>query len=314
MGVLESIAKLFGASKQSGDKDRGGAHGNDDDRSQAATARAPSAGAGATAGRPAQPRKPDEPVSIDLFIEDDEDSLESETESEMIEVPRRGSGSGNDGLDIPAEEIPSAIEPRRSVGPAPKNRQELLNELRKNYTEVLGLVRKVDGHLDEQSHRSERLLELAESSARDMSHLPELVEQNRRVADALGDLIELTRDARTRQDASADRMTRTAVQQLESAQRQTAALQTMQAAMHRAGEADEKMADSISGFNDTLGAMSSSTRDLGDTIASMRETDAEREAELARLVANSQKWLVAAVIACGLLAVGALFAVLNNVI
>lgn len=316
MGVLGAIARMFGVSKQAGAPGRGGADGDGEDRTPATTtARAGRAGGDPAPGRPSAPRTTDEPVSIDLFIEDDEDPVHADTEErEMIGEPRRGSGPGDDGLENPADEAPGSIEPRRPVGPAPKNRQELLNELRKNYTEVLGLVRKVDGHLDEQSHRSERLLELAESSARDMSHLPELVEQNRRVADALGDLIELTRDARTRQDAAADRMTKTAVQQLESAQRQTAALQTMQAAMHRAGEADEKMADSISGFNDTLGAMSSSTRDLGDTIASMRETDAEREAELARLVANSQKWLVAAVIACGLLAVGALFAVLNNVI
>jgi len=309
---------MFGVSKQAGAPGRGGADGDGEGRTSATTtARAGRVGGDPAPGRPSVPRTTDEPVSIDLFIEDDEDAEQVDAEeSEMIGDPRHGSGSGTepDGLVIPQEAAPSEIEPRRPVGPAPKNRQELLNELRKNYTEVLGLVRKVDGHLDEQSHRSERLLELAESSARNMECLPELVEQNRRVADALGDLIELTRDARTRQDAAADRMTKTAVQQLESAQRQTAALQTMQAAMHRAGEADEKMADSISGFNDTLGAMSSSTRDLGDTIASMRETDAEREAELARLVANSQKWLVAAVIACGLLAVGALFAVLNNVI
>lgn len=314
MGVFGAIARVFGGSKQARPvgADSSGTRGVDGHDSLVADA--PEArDAASEALRDERPTPgATEPVSIDLYIEDEHTGDAHEGKGPIVADDR--SGLGSDNSEHPAEPVPAVVETTRSLGPVPKNRQELLNELRKNYSEVLGLVRKVDGHLDEQSHRSDRLLELAESSARNMECLPDLVEQNRRVADALGDLIELTRDARTRQDSAADRLTRTAVQQLESAQRQTAALQTMQAAMHRAGEADEKMAGSIAGFNDTLGAMSSSTRDLGQTIASMRETDAEREAELARLVASSQKWLVAAVVFCGLLALGALFAVLNNVI
>lgn len=235
-------------------------------------------------GRTAVPM-PDSPVAVDLYTEDDDVNSDADT--------ARG-------------------EDDAALAPAPKNRQELLNELRKNYTEVLGLVRKVDTHLDDQSRRSERLLELAEKSAAQMEVLPEIAESNRRVADALADLVELTRDARTRNEAAMDRLTKNAVQQLESAQRQTSALQSVQAALHRSSEAGAEMARSMSGFGDTLGEMAGSTRDLGDTIAAMRETDAEREAELARLVSNSQKWLVAAVVFSGLIAVGALAIVLNN--
>lgn len=214
-------------------------------------------------------------------------------------------------VDVYTEEESGAPAP---LSPAPRNRQEMVEELRKNYAEVLGIVRKVDDHLDQQSQRSERLLELAERSARHMEVLPDLAEQNRRVADALADLVELTRDMRTRHDAAADRLTRTAHQQLESAQRQTAAMQSMQAALHRSGEAEAEMARTISGFNETLGDMAGSTRDLGSTIAAMRETDAEREAELSRLVSISQKWLVAAVVFCGLAAVAVLALVINRVV
>ncbi len=228
---------------------------------------------------------PESPVAVDVYAEDDD----------MISDTARG-------------------EDDTALTPAPKNRQELLNELRKNYTEVLGLVRKVDTHLDEQSRRSERLLELAEKSARQLEVLPELAESNRRVADALADLVELTRDARTRNEAAMDRLTKNAVQQLETAQRQTSALQSVQASMHRSSEASIEMAQSMSGFGQTLGDVAASTRDLGDTIAAMRETDAEREAELARLVSNSQKWLVAAVVFAGLVAVGVLALVLNKVV
>jgi len=295
MGVLDAIARLFGVSKP-------------DPAAQNRQADAGPASNG-TAHRPSV--APSEPVAVDLYTDEEDDDMviDPNAEDRSPDDPRH---AGDPDIATDDQDV---LEPKpNTLGPAPKNRQELLNELRNNYTEVLGLVRKVDGHLDEQTTRSARLLELAESSSKNMAIIPELAEQNRRIADALTDLVELTRDARTQNEAATERLTKTAVQQLESAQQQTAALQTMQSAMHRSGEAEEKMAQSISGFNETLSDMSSSTKNLGDTIASMRETDAEREAELARLVANSQRWLVAAVIACGVLAVGALALVLNNVI
>lgn len=280
MGVLNSLARLFGGSK------------------------APGAAAGTTNehtvsnGRGTDDRLttplPEHPVAVDAYTEDDDVISDADMVQADLETPDA------------APLVPTPTPP--------KNRQELLNELRKNYTEVLGLVRKVDTHLDEQSHRTDRLLELAERSSRQMDVLPEIAEQNRRVADALTDLVELTRDARTRNEAATERLTKTAVQQLETAQRQTSALQNVQAAMHRSCEASAEMAHSMGGFGQTLGDMAGSTRDLGDTIAAMRETDAEREAELAKLVSNSQKWLVAAVVFSGLIAVGALALVLNNVL
>jgi methyl-accepting chemotaxis protein len=277
MGVKQAFARLFGRGTQTGQASA----------SNAGTT--PLHDPGMATNRTVQPA---EPVGIDVF--DDSELIESGGAAEQQQTGEMANG--------------------RAPIVAPRNRQELIKELQKNYTEVVGLVRKVDDHLDTQTHRSERLLELAERSARNMDALPELVEQNKRVADALNDLIELTRDARTRSDAAADRLNKTAIQQLESGQRQTAALQTMQATLHRSGEAEQEMARSIGGFNETLSEMSSSTRDLGDTIGQLRETDAEREAELAKLVSSGQKWLVAAVVLCGLMAVVAVALVINRVV
>lgn len=231
------------------------------------------------------PPTPARPVHVDLYTEDDDAMLDG---------------------------APGAEGGAPTLSPAPKNRQELLNELRKNYTEVLGLVRKVDAHLDEQSDRAGRLIELGERTARHAEALPELVEQNRRIADALGELVALTRESRESQESSAERLNRTALQQLEASQHQTGALQAMQAAIHRAGEAEAETTRVMQGFGQTLGELSGSTRELGVSISTMRETDAEREAELSRLVAGSQRWLVAAVVLTGLLAVGVLAMMLNR--
>jgi hypothetical protein len=286
MGVIEQLARLFGLSGDTPRHDRPGGR--------------PSALAAST-GENGAAR---EPVNIDVYLEDED---ERELAEGMAVDPLTDSASD------PAPDAAPAPDERTPIL-APRSKQELVKELQKNYSEVLGLVRKVDDHLDTQTHRSERLLELAERSARNMDALPELVEQNRRVADALNDLIELTRDARTRNDAAVDRLNKTAIQQLESGQRQTAALQTMQSAIHRSGEAGQEMARSIEGFGETMTEMSGSTRQLGDTISQLRETDAEREAELARLVSSGQKWLVAAVVVCALMAVIVVGLVINGVV
>lgn len=302
MGVMQRLAKLFGGSsktqttKPTDDRAATGPTGP----GSASRSRSNANGAASAMDR--------KPVNIDVYLDDDaEGELEASMARELVDADA-------------SEETPGTarpIEPEtasRTPIVSPRNRQELIKELQKNYTEVLGLVRKVDDHLDTQSHRSERLLELAERSARNMDALPDLVEQNRRVADALGDLIELTRDARTRNDAAVDRLNKTAIEQLEAGQRQTAALQSMQSAIHRSGEAEAEMARSIGGFNETLSDMSSSARDLGDTISQMRETDAEREAELAKLVSSGQKWLIAAVVLCALMAVVVVGLVVNGVV
>ncbi len=287
MGLKQSIARLFG---------KGASH--------AAPARDSEKGATAVAQSASDRR----PVNIDVYLDNDAVAVRDPSDDSFIADAMTAVEQAETGEPAPS------TDPGRAPVLAPRNRQELVRELQKNYAEVVNLVRKVDDHLDTQSHRSERILELAERSARNMDVLPELVEQNRRVADALNDLIELTRDARTRNDAAVDRLNKTAVQQLEAGQRQTAALQSMQSAIHRSNEAEQEMARSISGFNETLTDMSHSTRDLGETIAQLRETDAEREAELARLVSNSQKWLVAAVVFCALMAVIVLGLAINGIV
>ncbi|MEO1511426.1 MAG: DUF2163 domain-containing protein, partial [Planctomycetota bacterium] len=182
--------------------------------------------------------------------------------------------------------------------------------------EVLGLVRKVDGHLDEQTRRSERLLEVAESASRNAELLPQISAQNERMADAITDLAAAVREGREQAAAATDRLGerlgKTAIQQLESLQHQTSALQQMQSAVVKAGEAEAKMAGSIDAFGHTLGGMTKATEDLGMTISAMRETDAERERELAELVSRSQRWLIGIAAVLAVLAAATFAAVLTG--
>ena len=207
----------------------------------------------------------------------------------------------------------AASEPADDLPPI-RNKQELLSELRRNYSEVVGLVRKVDNHLDQQSHRSSRMLQLAEDANTKMDALPRLADSTDRIADSVAQLTELIRDNGARSDETAQRISQTATNQLECLQQQTAALSQMQATIHRSSEADAELAERIKGFNTSMDSMARSTDDLGTAIKTMRETDAERERELSELLVRSQKWLVVGVGVFGMLALGTLVAVLSGAI
>jgi cobalamin biosynthesis Mg chelatase CobN len=80
---------------------------------------------------------------------------------------------------------PEVAEVRPIGVVVPKNKQELMEELRKNYADVIELVRKVNTHLDdqgsrlaEQESRGRELMEIARQIPTLLATLPRLAEQN----------------------------------------------------------------------------------------------------------------------------------------
>lgn len=232
-----------------------------------------------------------------------------------------------------AEEVSaSAVDVRRVAEPDPadefddedpgdtmqaltsrKGKAEMLNQLRKNYDEVLGIVRKVDQHLDDQARRSDRMLEIAERTAKhleQLEHLGTMNERQREMAETMTRLVEITRAGNDQAANTGAELMQNVAQQLEAQRDQTSTLREVKGAVERAGEHDREMADSIKGFTDTIGGVKTATNELGHAITAMRENDAERERELAQIVARSQRWLIVTVVVVGVVAVGALAAVL----
>jgi len=91
-------------------------------------------------------------------------------------------------IDSP-EPAPEVAQPRPIDVPptvvVPRNKQELMEELRKNYADVIELVRKVNSHLDDQSSRlaeqesrGRELMEIARQIPTLLATLPRLAEQN----------------------------------------------------------------------------------------------------------------------------------------
>jgi methyl-accepting chemotaxis protein len=285
MGMMESLSRMFGGKPK------------------------PSAERAAPAGRAPVPSTPVEVVAPAPAPGDDDAETVTATvptartdDAPIASVPaaiRRIDENDAEELDDNAD-TSLALNTRKGKG-------EMLNQLRKNYDEVLGIVRKVDDHLDEQARRSERMLEIAERTAK---HLESLGATNQQTAEAVTQLVEVTKQGNADAQSQTDRLAKTAAQQLEAQQQQTSTLHQVQASIHKSTEIDRELADSIHGFTDTIGGVKKATTDLGESITAMRETDAERERELATLVARSQRWLIVTVVVVGVVAVGALIAVI----
>lgn len=95
-----------------------------------------------TNGHSSDDREYAEPALDDSDITDshDPDADESEFDAVVADTPQ-----------------PLARKPK-----SPRSKQELIEELHRNYQEVLGLIRKLDTHLDENRDRSETIAEVAQ--------------------------------------------------------------------------------------------------------------------------------------------------------
>ncbi len=92
----------------------------------------------------------------------------------------------DEGLDLaPETDEDPAPAPLAKKAKSPRSKQELIEELHRNYQEVLGLVRKLDNHLDDAKGRSETIAEVArryDELAPAIEHLPREI---REVAETL---------------------------------------------------------------------------------------------------------------------------------
>lgn len=177
----------------------------------------------------------------------------------------------------------SMLEPKPE---GPKNRQELLTELQKNYTEVVGLVRKVDQHLDEQQRRSERLMEIAERMPPALEQLPEIRAQNERLTAAVERLAEI-------QAGSAERAER-------SEEAQAEAMVQVQSLLEQSGKAEREVAESVRVFHQTVEGMTQATNTVGRVLGHIQERDAQREQQLGAVLERGARTMSIVTGLCGL--------------
>ena len=178
-------------------------------------------------------------------------------------------------VDATGEGAPDGvIAAGRSLG-----RNEAMAELQRNYNEVITLVRKVDAHLDKADMRSQRLVDLAERTASSLEALPSLRDQQSELNETVGRLLEATRESQNRHEATL--------------QRQNAAFDDVRRIAEHAESGQQRLSGALDEFSGSMSSVGEATGRLGDAIASLRQTDLDREAELARMVARSNRVMMA---------------------
>jgi hypothetical protein len=178
-------------------------------------------------------------------------------------------------VNAPGEGVSDGvIAAGRSLG-----RHEAMAELQRNYNEVITLVRKVDAHLDKADMRSQRLVDLAERTASSLEALPSLRDQQSELNETVGRLLEATRESQHRHEAAL--------------QRQNAAFDDVRRIAEHAEAGQQRLSGALDQFSGSMTSVGDATGRLGDAIASLRQTDLDREAELVRMVARSNRVMMA---------------------
>ena len=171
-----------------------------------------------------------------------------------------------------------AVSRRVEVAPpAPRTRQELFEDLQKNYREAVELIRKVDGHLDRDESRAEHFMAIAR-------RIDDAVPTVERVPDHVSkigeQIVEAIRGAAAGEDKRAARIEQ--------------ALSRAVSNLDRSSGAQVELAATMSAFRETLAEIDRSNRRSAQALESMDERRAEREDEVKRMLASGRTWMLLA--------------------
>lgn len=193
---------------------------------------------------------------------------------------QKGRGSKIVEVEVPVPRVPVQIEPVE-----PKiSKQELLTELQQNYKEVIELVRKVNGRLDEQETRAKRLMEIAERVPGAMDLIPELNEHSARSANTLTEIADATKAANQRAEAAAQTHDRV--------------MESLGDRLNSAAEAENRVGETLGDLNTTIGSMTGATDQLAVVMRGVQHRDVRRDEQVQALLGKTQRWMLAAVVLC----------------
>lgn len=162
-----------------------------------------------------------------------------------------------------------------------KSKQDLINELRKHYAEVIDLVRKVNAHLDTQELRAERVSAIAARVETAASSLPEIRTQSRELNGLVRELTDSLRvyaadisRARTGEHEMLARLSEVAV---------------------RVARTEEVIAQRVQSMGDSVESVAAQAARIGDAVALIAAKESQRDARVVEAFEKTQRWLVTAV-------------------
>ncbi len=237
---------------------------------------------------------PENPIGLDLSASDSTPDMPAQTpasaEPELAYIAEVSAVTTE--APPPVEPAPPARPERRARLISPRNRSELMTELRGNYAEVIELVRKVNDHLDVQETRSSRMMEIAERIPSALEYLPEIQRQNTQVVESLD------RCARN-STASADRIGGAVDRLVESTEQQGTSVTALNDRLESARQTDLELVQRMAEFRTTMSGIADTNSGVSDSIAQMHSSALRRDEEIVRLIEQSRKWMVVALASIG---------------
>lgn len=210
---------------------------------------------------------------------------------DYFNAPSGESQSSHDGAETVIAEPKPAKSPPMPTAPVevvadlaglsshPKrSKQEVIEELQRNYREVVQLIGRVNEHMDQADDRSKTIVELAQRALEANQRLPETValaieKAQAHQVDALQAIAQAHEQGTERLDTS---IARVGIQ------------------MEVASESHEQLCDTMASFRETMYEVSvTSTRTADALDASMAQKSAADE-RIAHMVVQNQRWMIGA--------------------
>jgi ABC-type transporter Mla subunit MlaD len=161
------------------------------------------------------------------------------------------------------------------------------------------MVRRIGDHLEGQTQRTERLLELMDRLPPAIDALPEINRQNARFVETLH---EHFGQAKRREEA----LNETLSTLTEASGRQTDVLGLVQQHLDTSGQMAAQLGGTLDTLRETLGDMADANARTVDVLSSFTEKAAMRETELITTITRTQRWMIGASVFCGMASVTAI--------
>lgn len=168
-----------------------------------------------------------------------------------------------------------------------------------NLDEVMSLVRNISTHLEGQTERTDRLIECMSRLPAALEALPEINRQNARLLEIVGDYLG---HARRRDEA----LNGTLSGINESSMRHTEVLGLLQQQLDASGRSTDALTDQLGDFREALTGLAGSNARTTSVLTDLAQSNEMRELELTRMLARTQKWLLAAMVCCAAMSAAAI--------
>ncbi len=181
--------------------------------------------------------------------------------------------------------------------PAPQNRRELMEELQKNYREVVSLVRKVNTHLDRVETRSTRLMDIADRLEPALDRIAD--EFRTHGEDALA----------AHREMSAE-IVQTIQRHLDAGRQGhhqlIQAVENIGEQMSVTANAQGQLVTTMAHFRQSMNEIAASNQHAGHVLESLRDASRDRDEALASVIRSSFRWNLLIFITSTTLGLGAL--------